>query len=522
MPAGGRVRCATLVLAALMLAADATAAVFPRRPRSQSTGLRDSVYLKLRSDSGRPMASFQIAQIRELEAQTREFYAVNSGGQYDIRFTHILDVPLALNSNGARPDDWFGLGENYVRSNYGIEPEDFHLNLFDVSSTEPDADQGWSGIAVSPGNNIAVQPDITSDWGKIVVDHELGHHIGAPHSGAYRAVSDNNYTPYVWDGDREQYREYSTSRDGLQPTTFGVHLDGYGNPYSVMGNISHEHFSIIAKHDKYGWLSDEQVPELTDLGEGTYRIYAHDELLLARDETFDYYGVEETYAADKLYGLRYTRKAERFNTSTRRFEPYNQELTLEYRSGRDGVQFYMGEAILDMDLEGGTDRNNGERELEVGQSISDLAFGTSVFWSDTEGEDFLSFNPPAPTDPWELNDEWYEFSVLGTSSDEVGSYIELSVTRLSQFPITLAGDYNDDGIVDAADYTTWRDNLGAPAGTLPNDPTGESIGDDQYAAWRENFGAIAGGSSAVAAVPEPAGVTLAAFLALGGAVYLRR
>ena len=26
--------------------------------------------------------------------------------------------------------------------------------------------------------------------------------------------------------------------------------------------------------------------------------------------------------------------------------------------------------------------------------------------------------------------------------------------------ITLPGDYNADGIVDAADYTVWRDNLG--------------------------------------------------------------
>src|SRR5690606_16924003 len=27
---------------------------------------------------------------------------------------------------------------------------------------------------------------------------------------------------------------------------------------------------------------------------------------------------------------------------------------------------------------------------------------------------------------------------------------------------TLTGDFNGDGIVDAADYTVWRDNLGSP------------------------------------------------------------
>lgn len=39
----------------------------------------------------------------------------------------------------------------------------------------------------------------------------------------------------------------------------------------------------------------------------------------------------------------------------------------------------------------------------------------------------------------------------------------------------LAGDYNEDGIVNMADYTVWRDNLGA-VGPLANDPYGEANG----------------------------------------------
>ena len=34
--------------------------------------------------------------------------------------------------------------------------------------------------------------------------------------------------------------------------------------------------------------------------------------------------------------------------------------------------------------------------------------------------------------------------------------------------LVLLGDYNNDGVVDAADYTVYRDNLGAPGDTLPN------------------------------------------------------
>ena len=43
----------------------------------------------------------------------------------------------------------------------------------------------------------------------------------------------------------------------------------------------------------------------------------------------------------------------------------------------------------------------------------------------------------------------------------------------------VAGDYNDDGTVDAADYVIWRKHQGT-TNTLPNDPTGGMIGTAQY------------------------------------------
>ncbi|QDU57360.1 PEP-CTERM sorting domain-containing protein [Aeoliella mucimassa] len=53
------------------------------------------------------------------------------------------------------------------------------------------------------------------------------------------------------------------------------------------------------------------------------------------------------------------------------------------------------------------------------------------------------------------------------------------------------GDYNDDGEVNLADYTIWRDNLGATEVTLPNDPNGGTIGTAQYDTWKSNFGQMA-------------------------------
>jgi T5SS/PEP-CTERM-associated repeat protein len=69
----------------------------------------------------------------------------------------------------------------------------------------------------------------------------------------------------------------------------------------------------------------------------------------------------------------------------------------------------------------------------------------------------------------------------------------------------IDGDYNQDGIVDAADYTVWRDSLGATGPNLAADGDGNGIVDQaDYAVWRGSFG----NSSAVfapgtTAVPEP-------------------
>ncbi|QDT68395.1 hypothetical protein MalM25_13170 [Planctomycetes bacterium MalM25] len=63
---------------------------------------------------------------------------------------------------------------------------------------------------------------------------------------------------------------------------------------------------------------------------------------------------------------------------------------------------------------------------------------------------------------------------------------------------SLAGDFNGDSVVDAADYTVWRDNTGG--GFTPAD----------YSMWSDNYGATQ--ASNAKAVPEPN----AALLALAG------
>ena len=67
----------------------------------------------------------------------------------------------------------------------------------------------------------------------------------------------------------------------------------------------------------------------------------------------------------------------------------------------------------------------------------------------------------------------------------------------------LAGDYNDDGFVNAADFTLFRDSFGAAHGTLANDGIGGAIGDLQFQQFTGSFGATAPSSSAGQAIPEP-------------------
>ncbi|MEN0109607.1 MAG: hypothetical protein AAF805_02680 [Planctomycetota bacterium] len=80
----------------------------------------------------------------------------------------------------------------------------------------------------------------------------------------------------------------------------------------------------------------------------------------------------------------------------------------------------------------------------------------------------------------------------------------------------LTGDYNGDGRIDAADYTVWRDQRGQSGVDLAADGDGDGVvGADDYALWAQAFGLRAIAASATS-TPEPtslATLTLGATLA---------
>ncbi len=90
----------------------------------------------------------------------------------------------------------------------------------------------------------------------------------------------------------------------------------------------------------------------------------------------------------------------------------------------------------------------------------------------------------------------------------------------------LAGDYNHDDVVNAADYIVWRDTLNS-ATQLAADGSGNGLVDSSdLGMWRSNFGHLfLGGSAGIdsgQSVPEPAAMTIVLIAALSLAVALPR
>ena len=100
-------------------------------------------------------------------------------------------------------------------------------------------------------------------------------------------------------------------------------------------------------------------------------------------------------------------------------------------------------------------------------------------------------------------DDWQSLAggAIRTWYDGVGYALVRSI---------LAGDYNGDQIVDAADYTVWRDSLGSQVdnGTGADGDGDGVIGPDDYVVWKNNFGHTAGSAGSGSAVPEPGTVLL--------------
>ncbi len=518
----------------------------PQHSRSgshRSNGLKRAVYLVVH-DENIPISpsawTSKVNSVRSREAGTRDFFAENSGGKFDIYYDQILDIAIPFNADGTRPGSSSNRGpfntlvENYAEATYGIDMDDYYMTAFDVTSSSPWPDQGWGGL--SAGDRIYLQS--TSQG---LINHEIGHQVGLGHATALVTRNNSDFHAYTFDRVQGEYLDYPNGSSPFDAVPFGVANDEYGNPFDTMGSSSSQGDFHIRGKVELGWIPSSQVETVDQAG--TYRIYAHDELQAVTNGGGDY-GVADGYDPSVDYGLTYTRLGQKYNVSNNTFSSDSQRIDIEYRSGADGAYFYLhadgtdggsGDDVILMDLDPQT--SHTERLLEVGRSIEDTTLGMSTFIVDSGSigqsnpdYDFLAFNPPDPT---LLAGSWWNISAVDTGVDSIGSWIELAFEAVS--PLNgIDGDLNQDTLVNETDLNLfiagWRTdttNMSSVDKYLHGDMNFNGITDleDAYL-MREAL--IAAGASVgtfdALQIPEPSSVwlvTLGAVL-LGGAGYRRR
>ena len=104
----------------------------------------------------------------------------------------------------------------------------------------------------------------------------------------------------------------------------------------------------------------------------------------------------------------------------------------------------------------------------------------------------------------------FRFPQFSTRGDLGKIYFDLSPSFDVVIP-SLAGDFNNDGLVNAADYSVWRDSMGAMGSNLPADANNDGkVDQEDYLIWKGHFGQSRQ-RRGQSAVPEPSSRCLLLF-----------
>ncbi len=161
--------------------------------------------------------------------------------------------------------------------------------------------------------------------------------------------------------------------------------------------------------------------------------------------------------------------------------------------------------------------NDQVTTLDLTNPISEIDFAVS-----DSSNDFQMFETTIPV-PDGVRSFDLTFISAGLLAATGSIYIDDISVALLAAPV-LAGDYNHDGTVDAADYLVWRNSLGATGSGLAADGDGDgTVTTLDYDLWRQHFGESAGGTAAwqMAATPEPTTITLEVLAGLAAMTFSR-
>ncbi len=167
------------------------------------------------------------------------------------------------------------------------------------------------------------------------------------------------------------------------------------------------------------------------------------------------------------------------------------------------------------DLNGDATVNSADQIFAKADGLSHYAEGSEIF-ADLGATRYVWNISYTGNISWSDYDNSVVSEITGAGT---GRDVVLMGLRTENLVVGVPGDFNNDTVVNAADYTTYRDNVGS-ATPLPNDGgLGAPIGPGHYTLWKNAFqpGAAVVSSSAV---PEPAAGLVLALVAAGG--WLRR
>jgi formylglycine-generating enzyme required for sulfatase activity len=159
--------------------------------------------------------------------------------------------------------------------------------------------------------------------------------------------------------------------------------------------------------------------------------------------------------------------------------------------------------------------------------------GNAAEWNEALVTNPTTITRGARGGAWDTDSTSLQASTRGSAAASpanpfLSTDIGFRLARTTAAAISVPGDYNNNGVVDMADYVVWRVHLGTSF-QLANEVSGSTPGtvtQEDYAAWRSRFGNTSGAGSGIglqgANVPEPRSWLLLAAVGVVAVFSMRR
>jgi Dockerin type I domain len=176
---------------------------------------------------------------------------------------------------------------------------------------------------------------------------------------------------------------------------------------------------------------------------------------------------------------------------TGNLQPNFNKLAVFIDSGKPGGVHTINGAALPPGVDGfccgGFGTTDGALQ-RMGGLTFDNGFNANYFLAFTNGFEVVNPNAPDEDRFWALTAHYADLS-HGAGGAVVPAGMQLAYQGLPKV-LRFPGDYNHNGSVDAADYTVWRDTLGAsvPRGTGADSDGDGVITSADYTNWVNRFG----------------------------------